>query len=123
MTNYVHVAEFANLGAGHQSTDIDLLDASSITSSYNVQSSAASAQSPAFQSAVPAMAGPTGQQPGTASPSTKWVYLCADTASNVVFGTNPTATTATGVYLPSGIPVIFRVPANQSWKLAVITAA
>ena len=122
MTNYVHVAEFSDLGAAHQSTDLLAVDVSSLTSSYQVVSSATAANGPAFQSANPPQSGPTGQAAGSVSRATKWLYLVADTASNVSFGTAPTATTATGMYLPAGIPVIVRVPAGLAWEISVIAA-
>ena len=121
-TNYVHVAEYSSLSAGAQTTDLLAVDVSALTSSYQVQSSATAANGPAFQSAVPATAGPTGRAAGSASLATKWLYMVADTASNVAFGTAPTAVATAGMYLPVGIPVLVRVPENQAWEISVIAA-
>ena len=46
------------------------------------------------------------------------VRIVCTTAANIVFGANPTATVAAGIYMPAGIVQYFRVQGGQ--KVAAI---
>jgi hypothetical protein len=51
-------------------------------------------------------------------PNTQIVRIVCTTAANIVFGDNPTATVAAGIYMPADIPQYFRV--QGGWKVAAI---
>lgn len=65
----------------------------------------------------------TTTQSSTLNASTRFVYLSSDTNCRVVFGTNPTATTSTGVRLVAntGMFIGLKEGLRGSLKLAVVS--
>ncbi len=66
------------------------------------------------------ISGTSGQSSAFAG-DTKWVRLSATGACYVLFGTNPTAVTASSVFLASGVRTDFAVPMGSALKVAVVT--
>lgn len=55
------------------------------------------------------------------NPATRYVRLHTDTVCFVKFGTAPTAITATNLRLAANQTEYFAVPANQSYKVSVVS--
>lgn len=53
--------------------------------------------------------------------STRFVRIVCDTKGHFVFGTNPTAITATSPYMAADMPEFFGVPRGADYKVAVVT--
>ena len=122
----LHVSEFAALGTTENDSSVPCLDAGSNVANQTVAIAGSSAKSAAFQSASPtSFAGTPNQSNGSPiAQGTKWVLLYADIACSIAFGPHASvAAAAGGWYMAAASSLLVRVPANQSWAVAVIADA
>jgi hypothetical protein len=117
----LHISEFSSLGTTENDSSVPCLPADGNLANQEIAIGSSSVASAAFQSASPSSFSGTPNQSNAApiSQGTKWVLLYADVACSIAFGTAPVAV-AGGWYMAAASSLLVRVPANQSWKVAVI---